>query len=149
MKKLAIMAMLAVAAISASAVEVGVRGTRNTDSSADTVGVTVGEKFGAIGVEGAFDRSTRGTVNVNKFSLVGGYDVAKVAGITVTPKVGVAFIDPANSGVNGYAATVGVGASLPLTAKVSLVADYAYQRGQDRVRAFNGNQVSVGAKYSF
>lgn len=149
MKKLAIMAMLAVATISASAVEVGVRGTRNADSSADTVGVTVGQKFGATSVEGAFDRTTRGAVNVNKISLVGGYDVAKVAGVTVTPKVGVALIDPANDGLNGYAALVGVGASLPLTSKVNLVADYAYQRGQDRVRAFNGNQVSIGAKYSF
>lgn len=149
MKKLAIMAALAVAAVSASAVEVGVRGTHTGDAVADSAGVTVGQKFGAVGVEGTFDRSTRGAVNTNRFGLVGGYDVAKVAGITVTPKVGVAFIDPANSGLNGYATSVGVGASLPLTAKVSLVADYAYQRGQDRVRAFNGNQVSVGAKYSF
>lgn len=147
MKKIAIMAALAVAAVSASAVEVGVRGTHTVDAVADTAGVTVGQKFGAIGVEGSFDRTTRGVSNVNKYSLVGSYDVAKVAGITISPKVGVAFIDPV--GVNGYAATVGVGASYPLTKKVSLVADYAYQRGQDRVRAFNGNLVSVGAKYSF
>ncbi len=147
MKKLAIMAALAVAAISASAVEVGVRGTHNVDAAADSVGVTVGQKFGAIGVEGAFDRSTRGSANVNKFSLVGSYDVAKVAGITLAPKVGVSFIDPV--GVNGYAASVGVGASYPLLKNVSLVADYSYQRGQERVRAFNGNQVSAGVKYSF
>lgn len=147
MKKLAIMAALAVATISASALEVGVRGTHNVDAVGDSVGVTVGQKFGAFGVEGAFDRSTRGVSNVNKYSLVGGYDMVKVAGITVTPKAGVSFIDA--SGVNGYAASVGVGASLPLTKKVSLVADYAYQRGQERVRAFNGNLVSAGVKVAF
>ena len=148
MKKFAIMAALAVAAMSASAVEVGVRGTHTTDSSADSAGVTVGQKFGAGGVEGAFDRSTRGTFNTNKFSLVGSMDVAKFAGITVSPKVGVSFIDP-SKGVNGYAASVGVGASYPLTKQVALVADYAYQKGQDRVKAFDGNQVSAGVKFSF
>jgi outer membrane autotransporter protein len=148
MKKFAIMAALAVAAMSASAVEVGIRGTHTKDSSADSVGVTVGQKFGAVGVEGAFDRSTRGTLNTNKYSLVGSLDVAKFAGITVAPTVGVSFIDP-SMGVNGYAASVGVGASYPLTKQVALVANYAYQKGQDRVKAFDGNQVSAGVKYSF
>jgi opacity protein-like surface antigen len=148
MKKLVIMAALAAAAISASAVEVGVRGTHNTDSSADSAGVTIGQKYGAMGIEGAFDRSTRGTESVNKYSLVGSLDVAKIVGITISPKVGVSLIDPSVA-VNGYAGSVGVGASLPVFKNVTLVADYSYQRGQDRVRAFNGNQVSAGVKYSF
>lgn len=148
MKKLAIMAALSVAVASASAVEVGVRGTHNGDNSADSVGLTVGQKFGAAGVEGAFDRTTRGAVNVNKFSLVGSYDATKVYGVTVAPKLGVAFINPA-VGANGYAALVGVGTSYALTKQVTLVADYAYQKGQERVVGFNGNQVSAGVKYSF
>ena len=148
MKKLVIMAALAVAAVSASALDFGVRGTHNPASVADSVGVTVGQKLGAFGVEGAFDRSTRGTVNVNKFSLVGSYNLVKVAGITIAPKLGVSYIDP-SVGAEGYAASVGVGASYPLSKKVSLVADYSYQRGQSRVSAFNGNQVSAGVKFAF
>lgn len=147
MKKLVIMSVLAVAAVSASAVDFGVRGTHTVDAVADSMGVTVGQKFGAIGVEGSFDRATRGSTNTNRFGLVGSYDMVKVVGVTIAPKVGVAFVDP--NGVNGYAVTVGVGASYPLLKNVSLVADYSYQRGQDRVRAFNGNQVSAGVKYSF
>lgn len=147
MKKLVVMAAMAFAVVSASALEVGVRGTHNGNNSSDSVGMTIGQKFGAIGVEGAFDRSTRGVADTDKYSLVGSYDVAKLVGITLAPKVGVSFIDP--DGVNGYAASVGVGASYSLLKNVRLVADYSYQHGQDRVRAFNGNQISVGVKYSF
>lgn len=149
MKKLAIMAAMVMAVGSASALEVGVRGTHTGDNSSDLVGVTVGQKFGAVGVEGAFDRTTRGAVNVNKWSLVGSYDVAKVAGVTVAPKVGVTFVDPSNSGLNGAALSVGVGASYSLAKNVTVVADFSHTRSQDRVNAFNGNAVSAGVKYSF
>jgi outer membrane autotransporter protein len=148
MKKLAIMAVLATSAMAASAMDVGVRGVHTGDATADMVGVTVGKKFGAIGVEGAFDRSTRGDASVNRWSLLGSYDVAKVYGVAVAAKAGVAHVDP-SAGSNGGALLVGVGASYPVTKKVSLVADYAYQRGQDRVSAFNGNNVSAGVKVSF
>jgi len=148
MKKLAIMTALVLAAASASALEVGVRGVHTGNDTADMVGVTVDQKFGKVGVEGAFDRSTRGVANVNRWSLVGSYDVAKVAGLTVSAKAGLAFVDP-SVGENGYAALVGVGASYPLTKKVSLVADYAFQKGQTRVAGFNANNVSAGVKVSF
>lgn len=148
MKKFAVMAVLAAVAFSASAVEVGVRGTHTGANSADMVGVTIGQHFGAMGVEGAFDRSTRGTMDVNKYSLVGSYDVVKYADATLAAKVGATFINP-TVGVNGYAGTIGVGVSYPLTKSISLVADYAYQKGQARVSSFDGNLVSVGAKFSF
>lgn len=149
MKKLLVLAVLASAIGMASATDIGVHGTHNPDSSADSVGVTLGQKFGAYGIEAGFDRSVRGTTTTSKYSVVGSYDVLSFHSLTIAPKIGAAFINPSNSGVNGYAATVGVGASYPLTSKVSIVADYAYQRGQDRVRDFNGNLFSAGVKYSF
>lgn len=148
MKKIVFASILALAATTASALEVGVRGVHTGDATADMVGVTVGQKFGAFGVEGAFDRSTRGAMNVNRWSVLGSYDVAKAVGVNVAAKAGVAHIDPA-VGENGAALLVGVGVSYPLTKKVSLVADYTYQRGQDRVRSFNGNNVSAGVKVAF
>ncbi len=149
MKKFAVMAALAVAAISASAFELGVHGTHTAGASTDFVGVSLGKKFGVMGVEGTFDRSTRGAVNFNRFGLVGSYDVAQVLGATVSPKMGVAFIDPTHSGVNGYAVTAGVGVSYPVAKNVSLTADYAYQKAQGRVATFSGNQVSAGVKFAF
>lgn len=144
-----IMAALAMAAVSAFATDVGVRLSHTTSTDASpAVGVTLGQKFGAYGVEGSFDRSTVGPVNLNKYGVVGSYDIAKFGSVTVAPKIGVVYIDP-SIGRSGTALTVGVGASYPLTKQVSLTADYAYQRGQNSVRPYNGNYFAVGAKYSF
>lgn len=143
------MAALVLAAASASAADVGVRLSHApSNGSANALGVTLGQKFGAVGVEGAFDRSTTGAVNVNKYSLVGSYDIAKFGSMTVAPKVGVAYVDPSR-GLSGTALTVGVGASYPLTKQWALTTDYSYQRGQDKIRAYDGNYFTVGAKYSF
>jgi len=148
MKKLAIIAILAAFAGAASAADIGLRGTHSEGTETNSAGIVIGQKFGALGAEAAFDRSTVGTNNVNRFSLLGTYDVVKLVGVTLTAKAGGAFVDP-TVGVNGYAALVGVGASYPVTKSVSLVADYAYQKDQSRIRAFDGNTFSVGAKYSF
>ena len=149
MKKLVVMAVMALAVASASAVEVCVRGTHSSGADNTAAGVTIGQKFGPVGVEGAFDRTTRGSVNTNKFSVTGSYDVATFYGIVVAPKAGVAFIDTANSGSNGYAAIVGVGATYPLTKQVSLTADYYYQKAQTSFSSYDGNYFAFGAKYSF
>jgi len=146
MKKLAIIAILAAVTGVASAADVGLHIGRG--AGANGAGVVVGQNFGKLGVEAAFDRTVDGTVNVNRYSVVGSYPVATFANVTFAAKAGAAFTDPA-VGVNGYSAVVGVGVSYPVTKTVSLVADYAYQRGQDRVSFADGNYVSAGLKYSF
>lgn len=148
MKKLAIIAILASISAAASATDIGLRVGRNGGTETNNAGVTIGQSYGALGAEAAFDRSTVGVVNVDRYSLLGSYEVAKVAGATVAVKAGAAYIDPAR-GHDGFAALVGVGASYPVTKKVSVVADYAFQEGQTRVRGYNGNTVSAGVKYSF
>lgn len=148
MKKLAIMVALTVAMVSASAVEIGIRGIHNDKSSADLVGVTVGQKYGNIGVEGSFDRSTRGPTNVNRLGFSASYDVATVYGLTFAPKVGVALVDPSVSH-NSTALLAGVELSYPLLKNVTLVGNYTYQHGQGEYNVLNGNAVSAGVKYSF
>jgi len=153
MKKLVIMAFLAVTVMAASAADIGLRagrlgGAMTNDAGLTGAGVTVGQQFGKIGAELAYDRAFMGSSSVSRYSLTGSYPVAKFKGVSFAAKAGVAFIDP-TVGANGYAATAGIGASYPLTKKVSLVADYAYQVGQDRVKSFNGNMITVGTKYSF
>jgi len=148
MKKLAIIAILATMAAAASATDIGLRVGRNAGTETNNAGVTVGQSFGTFGAEAAFDRSTVGAVNVDRYSLLGSYEVAKVAGASVALKAGAAFINPA-AGKDGYAGLVGVGVSYPVAKNIKLVADYAYQEGQDRVRGYNGNTVSAGVKYSF
>jgi len=150
MKKIAIASVLALAALSASAVEVGVNGSYDFGGANDRpgAGITIGEKFGKMGVTAGFDRYTKNP-DQNKWSLVGSYDVATVAGATVAVKAGAVYLDNAGRVADGYAALVGAGASYPLSKTVALTADYRYQAGQSRVNTFDGSTVLFGAKYSF
>jgi predicted porin len=101
-----------------------------------------------MGAEAGFDRTVRGTVSVNKWSVVGSYDIAKVGPVSVAAKAGTYLIDP-SVGATGGGLLTGVGATYPLNKKVSLTADYVYQSGADRVSFANGNYFTFGAKYSF
>ena len=149
MKKIAIATILAVAAMSASALEIGVTGTRDyAGTDRNGYGLTVGESFGKVGVTAGFDRFTSGANDQDRYSVVAGYDVAKLGIVTVTPKVGAAYLDN-QTGSNGYAMTVGVGASMPVTKQVSIGLDIARQYGQDRVQSFDGNRVTAGVRYKF
>lgn len=149
MKKLVIMAAMALAAVSVSATEVGIRlGHSTGEGSTTSAGVTLGQKFGDYGVEGSFDRTTIGSVNMNRYGVVGSYDIAKIGDVTISPKIGFVHVDP-SVGRSGQAVTAGVGASYPLTKQVSLTADYFYQRGQGRVSGYDGNYFLAGVKYSF
>ena len=149
MKKIAIATILAVTAMSASALEVGVTGTRDyAGTDRNGAGLTIGQSFGKVGVTAGFDRFTSGTNDQNRYSIVTGYDVANLGVVTVTPKVGVAYLDN-QTGSNGYAMTVGVGASVPVTKQVSVGLDLARQYGQDRVNTFDGNRITAGVRYKF
>ena len=147
--KLALVALML--AGSAQAIEVGVTANRDYSQNPDKngFGVTVGEHFGKTSVTGGFERYTQNSNDTNRYSLVAGYDVAKFGDVTITPKVGVAYLNPTTT-ENGWQATAGVGASYALTKSVALTADYRYQTSlQSRVDNFNGNVVSAGLKFSF
>ena len=152
MKKTLLAALLATLAISASALEIGVVGTgefvKGSHHPVDGMGLTLGQHFGAFSATVEADRES--TTNVNKFALVGGYDVATIAGVTVTAKAGVAYLD--NQTLvhsNRYAGVVGAGVSYPVAKSIALTADYRYQADRNAVHQLDGSTVSVGAKYSF
>ena len=149
MKKI-LFATLATLAFSASAVEVGVTGTRDYSGTSDRTGygITLGQKFGAVGVEAGYDRFTQSTNDQDRYSVVGSYDVTKIGPVTLAVKGGVAYLNNQTSS-NGYAVTAGVGASVPVVKNLAATVDYRRQEGQNRVSAFDGNQVAVGLKYSF
>lgn len=150
MKKIAIASLIAIAATTASALEIGVTATRDYsgEPNRNGAGITLGQKYGAVGLTAGFDRFTKGTNDQDRFSLVAGYDVAKVGVFTVTPKVGVAYLNN-QTGADGYAMTVGAGVSTPITKQVSLGVDVAHQYGQKRVQTSDGNTVTVGLNYKF
>ena len=149
MKKI-LFVTLATLALSASAVEVGVTGTRDYSGTSDRTGygITLGQKFGAVGVVAGYDRFTQSTNDQDRYSLVASYDVTKIGPVTIAVKGGAAYLN--NQTVsNGYAVTAGVGASVPVVKNLAATVDYRRQEGQKSVNAFDGNQVAVGLKYSF
>lgn len=148
MKKLVTIAILAAAATSAMAVDMTLRGTRSVHADNTSFGVAVGKKFGKFGAEAGFDRTTLGTENMNKWSVVGSYDVAQFGPVSTTVKAGAALLDT-DTVKNSGAMLVGVGAAYPLTKNVSLVADYFYQKGQTRISRLDGNYFSGGVKVAF
>lgn len=149
MKKFAIATMIVLAASAASALEVGVTTARDyAGTNRNATGITVGEKFGAVTLTAGFDRATQGATDQDRYSLVAGYNVAKLGPVTVAVKGGAAYLNN-QTGQDGYAALVGVGAALPINKNMTFTVDVTRQYGQDRVNSFDGNRVTAGVKYNF
>jgi outer membrane autotransporter protein len=158
-KAILALALLAVTSL-ASAVEVGAYWdwARSTNGSTDqAVGASVGDKLGKldpslskVGVQATFDRSTSGALNTNRYTATASYDVFTFSKVTVDVRAGVAYLDPQSTHLSsGGAGLVGFGLSYPVTEKVALVADYAYQKGNNITKEYNGNIITTGVKYSF
>ncbi len=149
MKKIAIASLLALAAISASAVEVGITGTRDySGTDRNFGGITLSEKFGNYGVALGLERSSISSNDQTRLSVVGDREVVKLGPVSVAGRLGVAYLNNQTS-ADGYALTVGVGASAPVSKKVSVGLAVDRQYGQDRIESFDGNRLTVSAKYSF
>jgi len=149
MKKIAIASLLALAAISASAAEVGVTAARYyAGADRDAFGVTIGQSYGKVGVTAGFDRATKGANNQDRYTVVGSYDVTKLSSATVAVKAGGAYLNN-QTGADGYALLVGAGVSVPVVDKVSVGLDYTRQYGQTRVNSFDGNRLTASVKYAF
>lgn len=147
MKKIIFIAALLASSL-ASAVELGINGSRDFANEDRTgYGVTLGQKFGAVGVTAGYDHYVKG-VDLDKYSVVGSYDVAKFGGVTVAAKAGGAYLNQ-KTGNDGYAWLVGAGVEYPLGKGFALTGDYRYQIGQSRVSSLDGSTVSAGLKYSF
>lgn len=179
MKKILIASAIALVATTASALEVGLTvGTnyaKNNSSNCGFIigpmtctqgtdrteyGITVGKQYGKLGLTAGFARNDGGSPitqptdgaykdqRQDRYSLVAGYDAGKLGPVTFTPKVGVAYLNNARD-ADGYAMTVGLGATLPVTKQVSLGVDVARQYGQDRVSQYDGNRVFASLRYKF
>lgn len=149
MKKIVIASLLTLAVTAASALEVGMTVGRDySGTNQNTSGITVGQKYGKLGVTTGLERQYTGSNDQNRVSLVGSYDLAKVGPVTLAPTVGVAYLNNQRR-ADGYALTVGVGAAMPVTKQLAATVDFRRQYGQDRVQASDGNVVTAGLKYTF
>lgn len=148
MKKTLIAAALALAAGSASAIDIGVTGSYDHVSPnyfASGFGVSAAQRFGNKGVFLGYDRFP--DINYSKYTVQGGLDIATAGSALLTLKGGVAYLDSRYR--DGYALLLGAGATFPLTDKISITADFRHQWGQEKVNKYNGNQVIFGLTYTF
>lgn len=144
MKKLIIAAVLAGAVGTAQAADVGVHaGWDNAGRKSDsTLGVSASlPVHGPYGVAVELDKRSE----LERFGVLGTYDVAKVLGASVVAKAGLAVVNP-DCGKDLVVGQVGVAATLPLTDKWSVTADARYQVGEGR---WDGSRVFAGLKYKF
>lgn len=149
MKKIVFASLLSLAVTAASALEVGaVVGRDYSGVNQNLSGITVGQKYGKFGVTAGLERQYTGVNDQNRFSLTGSYDLFNVGPVAVSPTVGVAYLNNQRA-ADGYAMTVGVGATMPITKKVFVTVDLRRQYGQDRVQNSDGNVVTTGIKYQF
>jgi hypothetical protein len=144
----------------ASAVEVGALwdwGHGTNGGTRQGGGVSLGDKLtkldpslAKVSVQATAERSTSGSLNVNRYTAKVGYDVFTFANITTNVHAGVAYIDPQSTKIgNGTSGLVGFGVSYPVYKEVSLTADYDYQKSNAAAKPFNGNVITTGVKYSF
>ena len=148
MKKLVIIAAL-LAAFNASAFEVGVNGGGVSGSQAGGLAaVTAGQKWDRVGVEAGYGQAWLNNATQNRWTLVGSYDVYRAEQFTLVGKVGYAYLNNQNT-PSGSAATVGVGAVVPINNQWAATLDYAYQMSASGVTQFNGNVITAGVKYTF
>jgi|CXWK01.1.fsa_nt_gi opacity protein-like surface antigen len=124
------------------------RAGHNFEANINPVGVVAGSKWGKIGAEVSFDRSTGGSTNVNQWGIAGSYDVLEYKGATLGVSIGAAYIDP-SYGPAGWQGVYGVGASYPVAKNVALTTSYTYQTGDRNVDAYNGGSLNFGVKYKF
>jgi opacity protein-like surface antigen len=153
MKKVILAIALTLSVGIASAIEVGTyagRAAGGIGGGENLVGFSAGQKFDKIGVQATADRSTTQKVDVNRYTASVSYDVIKLGPVQTNVRAGVAYIDPQSPKTsNGGAGFAGAGVAYPVTSKINLVADYAYQKGNNITKAYNGNIVTAGVKYSF
>jgi hypothetical protein len=153
MKKLAILAVLATAAIAASATEVSVAGSRDsTQNGVSGYSVAVAQPIAAgLSVNGKFENTlgAKGT-NVDAYSVGAAYDVATVGPVTLTGLGSVGYTEVQASAAKGTYVQFGAQAStaVPFVKDLSVSAAVVRQLGTSAVNALDHTEVTVGASYA-
>lgn len=145
MKKLAILAALAISTV-AFAADVEVSSVRDINS--DRYGTRVAVSGGKLG----FVTPTASVTDVGavytRYTVGGKADVASFGPVKVSANLGAAYQNSVNAD-NGAGLVYGVKASYDLTKALAVNAGWERFTGDTRVANYNGNAVTVGLSYKF
>ena len=149
MKKLVIASAIALMASTASALDLSVSQTRDFGRvERNGVGLAVGHNVGPVHLGLGVERFTKGTNDLDRYSLVASYDVLKTKVGSVAVKAGGAYLNN-ERGSDGFAAVAGLGYRFPVTKTVSVGVDVVRQFGQERVSAQDGNRATAVVTLKF
>lgn len=148
MKKSLIGIALLTSVATASALEVGVGYGRDITNDVNGVGISVGESWNKVSLTASAERFDVVGGNQDQISLVAGYQLLKVAGISVEGQFGATYIT-SDVAKDGLTTVVGLGASMPVFRGVSIGADVRRNVGIDSMKVHDGTTVGVGLRYSF
>ena len=156
MKKLAIMAILATAALAASATEIAVSGERDsTQSGVSGYTLSVAQPVAAVKgltVKGLFETTGTSTVGTNVDKYQGGvaYDVTTVGPITLTGLANIGYVDAQALAARGTYVSFGAQASTAVPFVKDLTASVAVVRqlGTSAVKALDHTEATFGVSYA-
>ncbi len=153
MKKLAIMAVLATAALAASATEVTVSGSRDTtQDNATGYSVSVVQPVTkSLSVNAGFENTAgKSGTNVDTFTVGAAYDVATVGPVTLTGLGAVGYSDAQAADIRGAYVLFGGKASAAVPFIKDLTASLAVVRqlGTSAVNTLDHTSATVGVSYA-
>jgi hypothetical protein len=153
MKKLAILAILAAAAVAASATEISVSGARDsTQNGVSGYSVSVAQPVAkGLAVIGKFENTAgvAGT-NVDNYGVGATYDVTTVGPVTLTGLAAVGYTDVQASAAKGTYAQFGgqASAAVPYVKDLSASVAVVRQLGTSAVNALDHTEATVGLGYA-
>ena len=150
MKRLFFIFLLFISGL-AQAVELGLVGTYNFNTTTVGEGVTVGQKFGDWGIQyGFFNSVNNKGLWQHKSSFTGSYTFYTVDKVSFNVKAGVAYITKQASTADGWTSITGLGTSYAIAPQTKLTLDFIHQYSNDSVMSvYNANIVQTGIKISF
>jgi hypothetical protein len=148
MKKPLITLALLSALNTASAVDFGVGYSRDVTNDLNGVSVSVTDSWQKFSLSASAERYDVAVGEQNQLSLVAGYQLLQVAGLTVEGQFGASYIT-SDTAKDGLTSVVGLGASMPLYKNISVAADLRRNVGGGSMKVHNGTSVGVGLKYNF
>jgi len=133
---------------SASALDFGVGYSRDISNDVNGVGISVGESWKNFSLTASAERFDVAGGNHDQVSLIGGYQLIKVAGVAIEGQFGASYItsDVAKDGLIGV---VGLGASMPLYRNISVTSNVRRNIGSGDMKVHDGTTAGLGLKYSF
>lgn len=143
---LAIALMFAATAASATSLQVeGGRTFAGADKNLGRVAVT--ESVLGLNTQLGYTRTFNDRARTEAVSALVGRDLLKVAGVSLSAFGGGQFARASKA--EGFGLVYGVGASYPLTKSIDAIVDVRQVRGQNRIKAVDGNTVNAGLSVKF